>query len=215
MRNGQIFDPSEADEFLRPYKAVLGGAIVGAFADYTGILRDDPNRTAGLSKFTRTRFVHDRTVHRLAIAEASGDYAGLRLVKIRGLWVVILRDTLMLKLKKLDANLRSRNILTGQTSAFNLQMPLLVESTTVTNATSGYVMDPLGSEIVRTVVVCWDDADQKWVSDLLDNPGEGGVVVTIPAGPAPTDLPSRTRIVGDDEEAAEQDDATASDAQQA
>lgn len=101
----------------------------------------------------------------------------------------------MLKLKKLDVSLRSRNIRTGQTTAFNSQTALLPENFgVVTNATSGYVLDPLGSEIVRVVVVCWDGPVKRWEVDLLDDAGEDGVIVTIPAGPAPVP-PDRTRVI--------------------
>jgi hypothetical protein len=135
-------------------------------------------------------------VHRLAVVETSGDCPGLRLKKINGLFVVILEDKLMLKLKKLNVGLRSRNIRTGQTTAFDCQTSLLGKDFgVVTNATSGYVLDEIGSQIDRVVVVCWDGQTKQWEVDLLENAGEDGTVVTIPAAPAPR--PSRTRVIVD------------------
>jgi hypothetical protein len=195
MRDGQIGTPDAAAKFLRPFAAVLDAAVKGAFADWGELLRLNPDKTAGLSTTCRARYIHDRTVHRLAVVEASGDCPGLRLKKIKGLYVVILRDTLMLKLKKLDVSLRSRNIRTGQTTAFDMQGSLLGEGFgAVTNATSGYVLDELGSEIVRVVVVCWDGRAKPWEVDLREDAGEDGTVITIPAAPAPV-APSRTRVV--------------------
>lgn len=195
MRDGQINTPGAAADFLEPYGAVLAEAVQGAYADWGAVLANNPGETAGFSSTARARCIHDRTVHRLGIVEAAGTCEGLRLTKIRGLYVVILGDQLMLKLKKLDVSLRSRNIPTKQTTAFDMQGSLLGEGFgTVTNAVSGYVLDPLGSDIDRIVVVCWE-ADQKhWEIDLM-NPGEGGTVVTIPASPTPP--APRTRVIAD------------------
>ena len=207
MRDGQIGSHQEAEEFLRDFRGILSGAIVGALSDWDTVLRANPNETGGLSTSARARVIHDRTVHRLGVEEASGSYPGLRLAKIRGLYVVILNDTLMLKLKKLDLNLRSRNIRTGQTAAFDQQSALFPREVGVlTNATSGYVLDALGSELARVVVVCWDGRERRWEVDLLESAGEGGVVVTIPASPAPV-RPIRTRIVPERPAASEQSDA--------
>jgi hypothetical protein len=195
MRDGQIKTQADAAEFLKPYGPVLADAVRGSYADWGKLLANNPGETAGLSSTARARYIHDRTVHRLGVVEAAGTCEGLRLAKINRLFVVILGDTLMLKLKKLDVSLRPRNIPTKQTTAFNMQASLLGDDFgTVTNAVSGYVLDPLGSDIDRIVVVCWEGDKKHWEIELLDT-GEGGTVITIPAEPAP---PSpRTRIVAD------------------
>jgi hypothetical protein len=196
MRTQPVFQQTDAEDILGPYRSVLFDAISGSWSDYATVLRERPSETAGMSSFTRTRFIHDRTVHRLAVVEAAGEHPGLRLKKIRQLWVVILDDVLMLKLKKLNAKLRSRNIATGQTKAFDKQDQLLPANAGVlTNATSGYVTDALGSEIVRAVVVCWEGPEKRWEVDLSSSAAEGGVIVTVPAGPVPTDQRSRTRVI--------------------
>ncbi len=196
MRDGQIKTQATAADFLKPYGPVLADAVRGAYADWGTVLTNNPGETAGLSSTARARFIHDRTVQRLGIVEAAGTCDGLRLVKIHGLYVVMLRDTLMLKLKKLDVSLRSRNIPTRQTTAFAMQGSLLGDGFgTVTNAVSGYVMDPLGSDIDRIVVVCWEADHKHWEIDLLDAGEDGGTVVTIPASPTPPT--PRTRVIAD------------------
>lgn len=198
MRDDQMGNQQDADSFFGGFREVLSAAVIGGHSDWEHLLRNNPQETGGLSNSARARVIHDRTVHRLAVAEASGAYPGLRVVKIRGLSVVILGDAVMLKLKKLDVTLRSRNIRTGQTTAFDRQMPLLGQAYgSVTNATSGYVLDELGSEIVRIVAVCWEGPDKRWEVNLMEATGEGdGTVVTIPVGPAPP-TPSRTRVVAE------------------
>jgi hypothetical protein len=207
MRTGQIANSGEAVEFLHAFAPVLNASVRAAHTDWGLLLQESPERTAGLSTTLRARYIHDRTVHHLGRAETAGECQGLRLRKIRGLYVVILSDRLMLKLKKLDVTLRSQNIRTGQTTAFDEQTALLGEDFgVVTNATSGYVLDQLGSEIVRVVVVCWDGPVKQWEVDLMDDAGADGVVVTIPAEPAPS-APSRTRVVAEAPGASEQSSA--------
>jgi hypothetical protein len=110
--------------------------------------------------------------------------------------VAILHDELMLKLKKLDSSLRSRNIPTGQTRAFELQESLLpMTAGEVTNAISGYVVDGLGGGIAGLFVVCWDGGHQLWRISLdEEDRGVGGPIVTIPAYPTPS-RPERRRTI--------------------
>lgn len=208
MRTHSVLSQAQAEAVIEPYKAVLDGAISGAFEDWAAVLQAAPEQTAGLSVFTQTRFVHDRMVHRLATAEASGLAPGLRLQSKRGLHVAILRDQIQLKLKKLSTTLKSRNIQTKQTIAFDQQGRLAgSDELSLTNATGGYVLDGASASIGQIVVVCWTGDERQWVVDLRDQ-GQGDVVVSLPAAtqaPAPTRR--RTRIVG--EEATSRDEKRA------
>jgi len=204
MTTPPISTPAQAAEFLRPFKPTLSGAIRGAFEDYAKLLTNSPKETAGLSAQHHRRYIHDRTVFHLNRAELEAAVAGLRLEKVRGgLYVVILRDQMVLKLKKLDVTLRSKNIQTGQTKAFNVQESLLSPDVgRVTNATSGYVPDVLAGGIGRLLVVCWDGGNRLWNIALDDAEEEsGGPVVTLPAEPttpAAGGARPRTKIVKPD-----------------
>lgn len=203
----QIPTQEAAELAIGPHKAVLRAAIADSFQDWTELLQRNPEQTGGLSNYVRTRFVHDRTVHRLTVAETTGEHVGLRVRKIKGLWVVVLSDALILKLKKLTIGLRSRNIPTGQTISFDNQRAVLFAPTAATNATSGYVVDAAAASPTRFVVVCWDGPHKIWEVDLgSDAGGATGVVAEIPAVPtAPKRL--RTKVV-EEQRGGEQADAT-------
>ncbi len=194
-----VSTPEAAERIIRPHASLLRAAVSDSFEDWSLLLQRSPAETAGVSNYVRTRYVHDRTVYRLATAQASGDHPGLRVTKVKGLWVVVLSDAILLKLKKLTVSLRSKNIQTNQTVAFDHQGAVLFEAPDVTNATSGYVADSIAAMPVRFVVVCWDGDRKVWEVDLdSEARGGAGVVAEIPAAPAP-EAPSRTAVVAEGE----------------
>ncbi len=193
MRTSTLLTKPLATRIIKPHSEVLVGCFDGAFDDWAKILGSRPTETAGLSTRTRTCFIHDRVVYRLQVAENAGETPGLRVRKVRGLNVAILNDRLMLKFKKLDNRLRSRNIPTGQTIAFDHQTPLIASSVgRVTNATSGYVADDTTGSGAAIVVVCWNGEDQFWDIPLRGGSAEGAL--EIPAEPT-TPKRARTRVV--------------------
>ncbi len=207
---------SEQDSrtLIKPYREVLAESLRGAVSDWGALLALPKSTllTGGISNRTRAGYIHDRAVYRLQQAEAQGLVPGLRMVKIRGLWVAVVRDQLILKLKKLDQSLRSRNIPTLQTQSFDNQGALLPrKAASVTNATGGYVLDPLTTMPLYIVAVCWDGQNRLWEIPLEDaQGGQAGGAVTLPiaAGPVPPSASrARTRVT-DDKSRTEVDEAT-------
>jgi hypothetical protein len=198
-----ILAEEQADQLLDPYRPLLLGSLRGAHEDWSDLLalRGSTRLTEGLSARTRSGYIHDRSVNRLHHAAADGRYPGFRMVKIRGLWVAILRDQMVLKIKKLDKTMRSRNIATLQTRMFDVQAPLISAASSATNATTGYVADRATGIAVDFVVVCWDGRTRHWHLPLdKEQTSEGGItrpVVPIGAGPAGSGVlrRRRTRVV--------------------
>lgn len=200
-----ISTQEQAEAFLKPFKPTLSGAIRGAFEDWSSLLGKAPVETAGLSTQHHRRYIHDRTVFHLNKAELEGAVPGLRLTKARGgLFIVVLRDQMVLKLKKLGITLRSKNIQTGQTRAFDHQVSLLSpDAGRVTNATSGYVPDALSGGPGSLHVVCWDGVIMLWEIPL-DEAGESGgsgPLITLPAEPTAPAASGRrrTKVIKPDE----------------
>lgn len=186
-----ILDEAQASTLLEPVKALLVSELHGAFGDWTTVLRNNPGETGGLGRSARCRFVHDRWVFRLKTAMASGKYPTLRLDRRNQLNLVVVGDKIALKLKKLDPGLRSRNIQTNQTVAFdNQELVVPSEFGRMTNATSGYVLDEHGAVPVQIVVVCWDGETKVW--DLRLDGEAGGVTLEIGAA-NPSEAPDKTR----------------------
>lgn len=190
-----------AERLIEPHKGLLAGSIRGAVTDWTSLLSLDGAATlmGGLTPRTRASYVHERVVYRLLQAEASGECDGLRMKRGRGgLWVAIINDQIVLKLKKLDRELKSRNIPTMQTAHFDHQgmMPGL-NVPAATNATGGYVLDPLTTMPLRLVVVCWDGLMHQWTINLEAETGEAGgdSMFTLPITGAPAGGRTRTRVI--------------------
>jgi hypothetical protein len=190
-----VFDQSTAQKILDKHKEVLFSAIGGAFDDWSALLQKAPEQTSGLSMTLRARYIHDRTVSRLEVAEINGDCPGLRLRNKQGLKVAIIEDKLILKFKKLDAGLRSSNIQTRQTVEFDNQAQLIVsDGGRMTNATSGYVLDAETKLPVNWLVVCWSGDDKKWVVNLCDETKTAeGLIVNVDA--TPVAAKRRTKVV--------------------
>jgi hypothetical protein len=180
----KLMTRQEAQELLGPYQAVLSEVIRAALVDWEKLLSEVPHLTGGLRGRTRSSYVHERIVHRLQAVVPQ--HHGLRLGRARGgLAILIVRDQLILKLKKLDDQLRSSNIMTGQTALFNAQGVLEGMDAVATNATAGYTLDAIGALPLRIVVVCWQDEQQLWAIDLEERAAAvGGTVLTIPAEPS-------------------------------
>ncbi len=211
-----ILAEKQADELLDPFRPLLLGSLRGAHADWSDLLAlpGSTKITEGVSTRTRSAFIHDRAVNRLQHGEAGGKFPGFRMTKVRGLWVAIIRDQMVLKIKKLDRGLRSRNIATLQTLMFDDQTPLLGEAPAATNATSGYVADRATGVPVDFVVVCWNgardtgifrltkSAQPKWVqrgrlcpSALVRRPQASGAGARALLSPA---RPTKHRSLGDE-----------------
>lgn len=192
MRTSQISDPTAAANILKAHADSLSAAILGAHEDWDAIISKSPVETAGLTAGTKSSVIQNRIVFRLQQAHAEDPHAGLRVTTINGLQVAVLNDQLMLKLKKLNEDLRSRNIPTGQTKAFDAQEQLMPSTEgRLTNATAGYVPDRTG-KVGQAVVACWDHGELAWSYDLLGNAGSAAKLFTVPVEPAPT---QRKRIV--------------------
>ena len=192
MIPGQITTKADAEKIVRPHAPALSGAIFGALDDWRALLQDNPTPTAGLSTRTQNSYIHDRIVFRLSSLWSENPNGGLRMTRVNGLHVAILNDAVMLKLKKLNVKLRSRNVPTGQTAAFDNQRQLL-DGSLLTNATSGYILDAAKS-VNRAVVVCWEGDQQHWAVDLLNNAADAAHLFELPASRAPSNR-KRTKVV--------------------
>lgn len=206
---------SEEDSraLIKPYRDVLAQSLRGAVDDWGALLALPKSAalTGGISPRTRAGYIHDRVVNRLQQIEIQGSVPGLRMVKIRGLWVVVVRDQLILKLKKLDKSLRSRNIPTLQTKSFDEQSSVLSLAASATNATGGYVLDPLTTMPLYIVAVCWNGRQRLWeipLEDVEDGQVDGSVTVPLDVGPAsPSEKPTRTRIADEARTSKKSDEA--------
>lgn len=179
-----LLNVAAADAVLRPHATLIVAAVRQSFADWATVLSNNPTETAGLGNRTRRSYLHDRITHQLAAAEVRGEAPGIRVRKINGLNVVIVADSLLLKVKKLDKNFRSRNIRTGQTVRFDMQEPLVDDDAfRITHATGGYVEDATGAAPLHVIATCWERDENLWTLKLDTERSPDGPVVEFGAEP--------------------------------
>ena len=208
MRKLPALDPDQADLLLSPFKALFVSEIRGAFSDWTALLARNPDETSGLTSRTQTTYIHERIVYRLSKAEVSSKFPGLRVRKQRGLVLIIVKDQLALKIKKVNRKLRSRNIRTLQTARFDNQEQLIAGMPSLTNATLGHVLDEAAAEPIHIVAVCWEGDHQHWAIRLDESEGLVVELSVEPVGPPKPE--TGTRVVATDESAKDEPKKTAS-----
>ena len=193
--SGSLRNRESAAALLKPHLGTLLQTIEDSLGDWHKLLSESPTLTGGLTGRTRANFVHDRMVIRLSAVLS--EHPGLRVKRKGQLILVIVEDQMVLKLKKLDKRLRSRNVRTTQADNFFKQEMLDESVFEGTNATAGYVLDKLSAMPTNMVVVCWHNEAKLWEIDMNDDEsGKGGVLVVFDGGPGNDDVgsASRTRV---------------------
>lgn len=146
---------------------------------------------ASLSKSARARIIYDG-----AVRHATTVFPPVMCGKKHGLLVLDF-EQLLTRFKLLHADLTPRGVPTGQAELFERQgqveeltlwprQPMLIV---------GYILDPLGTEIVRQVVILRRAGEVIWEHDLRasgEAPGDAKVTILSgpPKPPAPADVHS-------------------------
>jgi hypothetical protein len=146
---------------------------------------------ASLSKSARARIVYDG-----AVRHAESVFPAVMCGKKHGLLVVDFAAALA-RFKLLQPDLTPRGIPTGQSELFEAQGQM--EQTTLWPRPPmlivGYILDPLGTQIVRQVLVLRRSGEVLWDHDLrqardAESRGAVSVMPTPPRPPAPADVHS-------------------------
>ena len=126
-------------------------------------------------------------VHDAMVARAAEVFRGMRpdvaVIEALGSKVITFYDRVVIRFKKLSANLEPRNARTKQQEEFS-QHTLWPD---LTNLTAGYRLDPTGQEIRDVQIVCWYCSEKLWNIELQytseDFLGARHVLVVEPSGP--------------------------------
>jgi hypothetical protein len=176
-------------KILGPFLQRLAQCIAQAWRDLEQI---PAMIRADMSPRSRAAMVNDRiVVHARREFERDPSVAFTR--GRGGLFLLAIRGSFLLRFKKLDAKLRSRNIPTTQASLFeqqhSLELPGMPPAMTHLNA--GYILNRMQTEIAATYVTCPVGKRIEWSVDLASV--SFGDVVTMP--PRTKVRKSRTTIV--------------------
>lgn len=155
-----IVSLDEAEQLLGPSLPLIRDCFDQMVAEVADVLARDPEFAATLTTRSKASIVNDHVVR--AIETRFAGKPGIRITRDRGFLVLIVNDRIVVRFKKLDRKLRSRNILTNQQRALLRQenLPGLPPDCTVVVA--GYRLGASGLQILDSHVVCPVGSRNKW-----------------------------------------------------
>lgn len=119
---------------------------------------------------TRANMAHNHIFHRISSNFASN--SRIRSFGFQKLKMFKLDDLLLFKVKKLDKDLRSRNIKSKRTDRFLRQERLFNEMEPMTHLQLGYVVDFVGGAITDVFIVCPENEHHnQWAISLFKELG--------------------------------------------
>lgn len=181
-----LISQDEAEELLEPYLRKLGECLEAGWQAWRRLSNDSPATARALSTRSRASIVADHI--RDAAKAAFADVEGVRLTESRGFLTLTIAEQLLVRFKKMSRSLKTSSVPTNQQLRFSYQLPL-EGFPQLTNATAGYVLDPLATSIEQMVVTCTIGKHREWVL-AVPMPAKAEVV----AFPAPTEVPAGPKI---------------------
>lgn len=131
----------------------------------------------------RARLVHDHCIHRAEQLFGLQRVAGVRAVRVRGLYMLDFNGELLVRFKKFtSATLGTAGIPTQQRLRFEAQGSLPGTPPDATKAVAGYVLNYAQTEILALALTCSSRGVTHWTIDISR---KLAVVVPVPASGVP------------------------------
>jgi hypothetical protein len=185
-----MLSKTQAELVLGSNLKQIRDCVVGAFQKY----RSDYSANALVhTARSRASIIHD---HMIASARATfANDKGVRIFSKRGLSLINVKDSLLLRFKKMDKEKRTRNILTQQSFLFRAQLELPGIPAELTHLEAGYVLNDLQTALDGVYITCPNGKALEWFIDLSSLAGTN--VAHLPQSGAPqntSQAPRRKRI---------------------
>lgn len=152
---------SDSESLTQPFRDVVVDAHLGAWAMWAKRLDDDPEFMKPLTKAERFAFIHRHITDAIAI-RVDGD-ARVRVTTALQFFALVIEDTLMVRFKHLDRELRPRNYQTTQQQHLAEQefsdkmvrrLTLDGIGTELAVVTAGYTLTVAEDAVSRVSIVC-------------------------------------------------------------
>ncbi|MEN9937937.1 MAG: hypothetical protein RLZZ387_4516 [Chloroflexota bacterium] len=150
---------TEAKAVMQPHLPTLSEGIQQGWAEWSLLAQNKP----WLSARARASIVHDAIW--AAVKQRFTGVDGTAIVESRGLRVLVLEDHIAIRFKKLDRELRPKNIWTQQQLAF-VRQESLVGIPPVTRLTMGYVLTALQNDIEKIAVTLQRVDHLAWAFEI-------------------------------------------------
>lgn len=164
-----------AQEFLAPYEGTLRECIEAGFEAWRQFGRLDAKLRQPLDNRARACFIFSHIV--FAVRQRFAETRGVRIMQKRGFPELVIKGRYVIRFKKLDSRGRARNFATTQNRLWFEQHAELPEMPPrAVRLVAGYVLDLLGTQIERVLVICPINASAvEWRIDLRE-PGDATVI---------------------------------------
>jgi hypothetical protein len=176
----------DAETLLEPYLAEVRECYNHAWEAWETFGETLPNIRRALSPSARARFIYDMTTDHARRVFGDPDRDGVRVLTVRGLFVLDIEGIALVRFKKLRPNLTTSGIPTGQAQLFAYQQQLPGMPLHATKLVAGYLLNPVEDEISRVLITCSVDTRLEWAFEI---PPDGGAQI-VQFEPAPVAPPS-------------------------
>lgn len=178
--NPGVLSLDEADSLLQPYLPMVVKCIETPIREWKALCEREPLFALSLDSRARANVINSHVVK--AVEKKFSKVKGVHLTRDHGFLVLIIKDKIVVRFKKLDAKLRSSNIMTNQQQKLYYQrdIPGLPPGATVVIA--GYRLDATGMLLSDVHVVCPIGRRNKWAIPVLEGAEQ---TIRLPAASAP------------------------------
>jgi hypothetical protein len=174
-----MISKASAEHILRRRIGKIRDCIVQAYGSWRSDHQGNGSDGLILTPRSRASVIHDYMV---AFArDFFKDDPGIRIFTKRGLSLINIDDSLLLRFKKLDAEKRSRNIPTQQTYLFRAQLELPGIPAELTHIEAGYVLNELQTMLDGIYITCPNGKRLEWFIDLTSLLGANVVPLSPPS----------------------------------
>jgi hypothetical protein len=188
------------EEAKKSISPEIAGAIVesclAAYQDWFSEVSDKSKAICGST--TKANFINDFMVHNARVLLE--DHPDVKFIRQHGRSLLLIKDIIKIKLKKLNRNRRPSNIPTRAVKRYNSQLPLELPTQytlpgvlyPITNLIAGYQANRLKTGVEAVYIVCPDGIHNKWEWRLDFEPQPTTVQVDEPIKDTP---PSKPKVV--------------------
>jgi|SRR5579884_2871797 len=176
--NPGIISLQEAEPILEPYLSMVLKCIRTPIEQWKGVCEREPLFVMDLDPRARANIINSHVV--ASVEKRFAKVKGVRLTRDHGFLVLIIGERIVVRFKKLDEKLRSRNYMTNQQWKLYYQedLPGLPPGATVVIA--GYRLDPTGMLLNDVHVVCPVGSQNKWAIPVAE-----GATIRLPVAATP------------------------------
>jgi hypothetical protein len=164
------------DEFL----PIFRGCLDQAWEYVEQVFNDDPSRRVAFCPATRAGMLYDRLAQ--LVKQSLDGHPRVEVAHRGRMLRLIIDDTVMVRFKKLDENLRAKNVRTSSqfSDYFQLRLPG-TEEPELTKLVFGYRLNATESDIEGRFVTCPKNWDENYWVLALDEEASSAMPLFTPA----------------------------------